>query len=182
MPDAVLLTYLLGVASSLSGYPPLPPDRMPAVRPLAVAELVREACPDAPAECEKLVALYDRQHDYILIRADLDLQQAADNSFLVHEFVHVLEAHAKGDGYQRDCLATLRSEREAYRVQNAYLTSRGRSERYGDMLAQRTCAPEQTAGESAVVLQRVPRRQSDEAVLEDFMEELGRGRAAARRR
>lgn len=182
MADTVLLSYLLGVASALSGYPEVPLAELPTLRLMSPSALVEEACPDEPRECEKLVALYDHDREQILVRADLDLDNPADNSFLVHEFVHVLEARQKGALYQHDCNATLRSEREAYRVQNRYLQQEGRAERFGTMLATMVCARDQRmAGGEAMKLELAPGISSEERVLENFMQELRDGAASARR-
>lgn len=181
MPDTVLLSYLLGVASSLSGYAPLAVGELPTLRLMSPPALVEEVCPDEPAQCEKLVAVYDRAREQILVRADLDLHDDADNSFLVHEFVHVLEAREKGDLYQRDCRATLQSEREAYDAQNAYLRQRGRPERHGRMLTHMVCARDQPGGASTMTLEMPPAGPRDERALEVFMQELASPGASAAR-
>jgi len=179
MADTALLSYLISVAAALSGYPELPLAEMPMLRQMSATSLVDEACPDNPAECRTLVALYDRARNQILIRAELDLENPADNSFLVHEFVHVLEARHKGELYQHDCANTLLSERQAYRVQNAYLKQEGRSERFGSMLSNMVCAPGQTAGGPTVRLEMSPGGLDDERAFEKFMQEFSEGRAAA---
>ncbi len=183
MADTVLLSYLFSAAAALSGYPELPLSDLPTLRMMAPAALIEEACPDDPRECDKLVALYDHDREQILIRADLDLQDPTDNSFLVHEFVHVLEARQKGALYQHDCNATLRSERDAYRVQNRYLQQEGRSERFGTQLATVVCARDQrSAGNGTMRLEVAPGVANEERVLQNFMQELRDGAAAAQRR
>lgn len=176
-----LIAYLFSVATTLSGYPGMPEADLPIVRLMEPSALKEEACPGDVSGCDKLVALYDRERHQILMRSDLDLHDPSDNSFLVHEFVHVLEARHKGALYQRDCEATLRSEREAYRVQNAYLDREGRSERYGAMLEHRVCAADQP-GSSAMRLDMAPSGSRDQQALEAFMRELGRRDASAARR
>lgn len=182
MADTVLLSYLLSVAAALSGYPEIPLADMPTLRVMSLAALADEACPDAPAQCDRLVALYDHEREQILIREDLDLQDAADNSFLVHEFVHVMEARQKGADYQRDCESTLRSERAAYRVQNRYLWQEGRNERFGTMLSTMVCARDQKhAADGSMQLEVAPGASAEQRVFDDFMQELREGRAAAQR-
>jgi hypothetical protein len=177
-----IIAHLFSVATTLSGYSGMPAADLPIVRMMEPSALTEEACPDDAAGCDKLVALYDRERHQILMRSDLDLHDPSDNSFLVHEFVHVLEARHKGPLYQRDCEATLRSEREAYRVQNAYLDREGRPERHGGMLEHRVCAVDQPGGSGAMKLEMAPSGPRDEQALETFMRELGRRDAAAARR
>jgi hypothetical protein len=183
MLDAALLSYLLGLASSLSGYPPLSLDDLPTVRMLSMQSFSEEVCPGEPSECTRLVAYYDRAREQILVRSDLQLQDSADNSFLLHEFVHVLEARQKGFAYQRDCRATLQSERDAYRAQNAYLSQQGRFERFGGMLAHMICSRDQPGGSGSMKLEMAPAGMNDERALESFMQDLeGAGASSARRR
>jgi hypothetical protein len=178
-----MLSHLMSIAAALSGYPELPASEAPLLRVMAPQALIAEACPDQPAQCERLVAFYDRDRQQILIRDDLDLDDATDNSFLVHEFVHVLEARQKGAAYQTDCETTLQSEREAYRVQNRYLQQEGRSERFGSMLATMACARDQSAaGKGGMQLEIAPGAAAEYRVLDDFMQQLREGAAAAQRR
>ncbi|MBP6097488.1 MAG: hypothetical protein KBF58_08960 [Methyloversatilis sp.] len=181
MASSAVIAHLFSVAVTLSGYPGMPEADLPLVRLMEPSALIEEACADDTPGCDKLVAVYDRERHQILMRSDLDLHDASDNSFLVHEFVHVLEARHKGALYQRDCEATLRSEREAYRVQNAYLDREGRSERYGAMLEHRVCAVDQP-GSSAMRLDMAPSGSRDQQALETFMRELGRRDSSAARR
>lgn len=182
MVDSAIIAHLFSVAAALSGYPALAEPDRPLLRLMTPAALVEEVCPDAPSDCEELVALYDRERHQVLLRSDLDLQDAADNSFLVHEFVHVLEARHKGATYQQDCMATLRSEREAYRVQNIYLDREGRTERHGGMLAHRVCAAVQPGGSGTMKLEMAPSGPRDEQALEAFMQDLNRRDASPARR
>ncbi len=182
MPDAALLSYLLGVASSLSGYAPMTLSELPLLRFMERPALVQEVCPDRPEECDQLVAFYDRERGHVLVSSELEMRDASDNSFLVHEFVHVLEARQVGELYQRDCEATLQSERAAYRVQNAYLEREGRSERHGGILAQRVCAADQSGVSAAMRLDMSSGGSRDEQAFERFMDELRRRDGAAARR
>lgn len=177
-----VIAYLFSVATTLSGYPEMPEADLPIVRLMEPSALTEEACPDDASGCHKLVALYDRERHQILMRSDLDLHDPSDNSFLVHEFVHVLEARHKGALYQHDCEATLRSEREAYRVQNAYLDREGRLEHHGGLLEHRVCAVDQPGGSGAMKLEMAPAGPHDEQALETFMRELGQRDASAARR
>ncbi|NBU59367.1 MAG: hypothetical protein EBS23_06305 [Betaproteobacteria bacterium] len=143
MVSADLIAYLLPLAAKLSGYPIIPIADLPPIRQLPVAEISREICPDDAKGCEGMVAIFDTERYQILIRDNLDLDNPSDNSFLLHEFVHVLQHKAKGDEIFIDCPTTMKTETEAYRVQNVYLGMEGQFMRVGDALAFMTCAGKQ---------------------------------------
>jgi hypothetical protein len=174
MHDQALLAYLLTIAVTLSGYPTLTLDTLPPIEQLAPEALRAAACGDAAIPCDNLVAHYDSRQGRILISDRLDLHDAADNSFLVHEMVHVLQQHQQGEGYMASCEATLAAEREAYWVQNAYLGREGRSERHGNQLAYLVCAPRQPDNPAAVAFELGPRRPSDNDIFAAFMQTLRR--------
>ncbi len=96
--------------------------------------------------------------------------------------MHVLELHYNGGQTLRGCEANLRSERRAYRVQNAYLRGQGRRERHGRLLAGLVCAPQQP-DEGSMILVPAQTAYRERMVLEDFMAELeaegGSGKSAA---
>jgi len=140
---ADLIAYLLPLAARLSGYPVIPQQDLPPIRQLPVAEISREICPEDASHCEGMVAIFDSDRYQILIRDSLDLDNPSDNSFLLHELVHVLQYKAKGDAIFADCPTTMRTETEAYRVQNRYLGQEGQFLRVGDALAFMTCAGKQ---------------------------------------
>jgi hypothetical protein len=81
-----------------------------------------------------LVAAYLIDQRRIVYRDDLDLQNDADNSFIVHEFVHALQDRATGARQFASCAGALAAERQAYAVQQKYLRSRGQMLRVGDRL------------------------------------------------
>lgn len=175
MPDAGLLTELLALAASFSGYAPIGIDDLPPVVTMPGAMLQATACPEQPRQCERLVAMFDRGQYRILIRDSLDLRDVSDNSFLLHELVHVLEYKAKGERFQVDCDDSLESERTAYRAQNAYLRSRGRTERHGDMFSDMRCSVDQPAAAQDMRLQPRRRRLSDSEAFDAFMRERAAG-------
>ena len=143
MVPADLIAYLLPLAAKLSGYPVIPAQDLPLIRQLPVAEISREICPDDAKGCEGMVAIFDTDRYQILIRDSLDLENPSDNSFLLHELVHVLQYKAGGDSIFADCPTTMKTETEAYRVQNVYLGMEGQFMRVGDALAFMTCAGKQ---------------------------------------
>ncbi|MFZ4553372.1 MAG: hypothetical protein EBS54_05315 [Betaproteobacteria bacterium] len=143
MVSADLIAYLLPLAAKLSGYPVIDAAQLPPIRSLPAAEISREICPGDASGCNGMVAIFDTDRYQILIRDNLDLDNPADNSFLLHELVHVLQFKAKGDDIFADCPTTMRTETEAYRVQNTYLGLEGQFLRVGDALAFMTCAGKQ---------------------------------------
>jgi len=140
MPNADLLAFLIAAAAKLSGYPEIPVEDLPPVRAVSVDTIARAICPDEPAGCTGIAATFETESYEILIRDSLDLEDSADNSFLLHEFVHVLQWKARGDAIFKDCPTTLKTEGEAYRAQNAYLKREGEFLRFGEMLAYTQCA------------------------------------------
>ena len=143
MPDHDLMAYLLGAATSFSGYPSIPVHEAPPVVQLSPAELNRTVCPDDLGSCRSIVAVFETDDYVIYLRDDLDLDNPADNSFLVHELVHVLQYRQQGDAIFADCERTLRTETEAYRAQNRYLKREGQFLRVGASLAFMACSGRQ---------------------------------------
>lgn len=86
-----------------------------------------------------LVAAYLPGQFRIVHRESLDLADDADNSFIVHEFVHALQEHQQGERLFDTCSHVLANEREAYAVQQQYLRSRGQLLRVGERLRLVTC-------------------------------------------
>ncbi|HEY6898010.1 MAG TPA: DUF6647 family protein [Rhodocyclaceae bacterium] len=179
MFDQALLSYLLAMAVALSGYPEMAVEDLPAIQQLPPNALHAAACDDGAAPCENLAALFDSQNQRILISNRLDPADPADNSFLVHEFVHVLQYRQLGESYSEGCEATLAAEREAYRVQNAYLRRAGRLERYGDRLTFMACAARQPSDPTTVVFEPGGHRPSDNDIFDAFMATLRRPPSSA---
>ena len=137
-PD--LLAYLLAAAVKFSGLPGLPVEKLPPIQSVSAEYISSEVCPDDKDGCSNLVAIFDTEHYLILVRNTLDMEKALDNSFLLHELVHVLQLKARGPDIFKDCLASMRTEAEAYRAQNAYLKREGQFARFGEILRFTTCA------------------------------------------
>ncbi len=142
-PPADLLAYLLAAAIRFSALPGIDAEQLPPVRIVTPAELSLAICPEAPTGCTNIVAAFETGQNVIFVRDDLDLENTVDNSFLLHEVVHVLQFRAKGEAIFQDCLTTKRTETLAYQVQNAYLKKEGQFARFGEALAFMTCAGEQ---------------------------------------
>lgn len=172
--ETQLLAYLLAAATSLSGLPEVAVESLPPVAVVSADALHTAACPMKQEQCREIVALFDSDEGRVLVSDTLDLASPADNSFLVHELVHVLEYRYRGRAPQ-GCPETLRSERLAYRVQNAYLRREGRPERFGGLMMRMVCAPDQP-GDSTIRLQLGRSQFNDEMALREFMEDLTRDR------
>jgi hypothetical protein len=68
---------------------------------------------------------------------NLDLNDDTDNSYVVHEFVHSLQAQNSGDF--TTCEGVFAAEKQAYETQQKYLKSRSQMRRVGDRLRYITC-------------------------------------------
>jgi len=138
--DAELLAYLLTAAIRLSGLPGMPAEALPPVITLPPAALAEKACRGhRTADCENIVAAFEPDDYVIYARDTLDFESAADNSWLVHELVHVLQWNREGGAIFGTCERALQTERDAYRVQNAYLKREGLLMRAGQVLKFTSC-------------------------------------------
>lgn len=140
MLDASLIAFLLQAAVSNSGYPPIELEGLPPIRAVSREVIAEEICPSKPAECRGMVAVFDTDRYRILYSDELNAENAADNSFLLHELVHVLQFKANGEKIFASCEAAMKTETEAYRAQNAYLKKEGQFLRFGETLAFTSCA------------------------------------------
>jgi len=138
--DASLIAFLLELAVKFTGLPAVPVDQLPPLRAVSRAEMRAIACGDAPAGCGEVVALFDADRYGIFYLDMLDPQDADDNSFLLHEIVHVLQYRQSGAAMYASCDALLSTEAQAYRAQNAYLRREGRLMQVGAVLQATTCA------------------------------------------
>jgi hypothetical protein len=138
--DTALIAFLLDMAVKFTGLPAIPVEALPAFQPVSRAEMQRRICPEEAPGCGAIVALFDTDGYRILYLEQLDLDNPADNSFLIHEIVHVLQYHQKGEAIYADCGTLLHTEGQAYRAQNAYLRREGQLMRVGEVLRFTTCA------------------------------------------
>jgi hypothetical protein len=143
MLDSALIAFLLQAAVTASGYPAVAAESLPIIRAVSREAIAQEICPAKPTECQGMVAVFDTERYRILFSEELDPENAADNSFLLHELVHVLQFRANGDKIFATCEASMKTETEAYRAQNAYLKKEGQFLRFGESLAFTTCAGSQ---------------------------------------
>lgn len=139
--DTQLAAYLLAAAVKVSGLPPVPEEALPEFIPMPQADLKAEACKEKVANCRGIVALYDMERNRVLYRDDLNVDDPSDNSFLVHELVHVLQYAQGGESIYKDCPSLVLTERAAYAAQNAYLYNQGQLLRVGRIMQFARCAP-----------------------------------------
>jgi hypothetical protein len=140
MLDAAPIAFLLEAAVAHSGYTTISVESLPPMRAVTRNVIATEICPKKPEECQGIVAVFDTDGYRILYSEELDTENAADNSFLIHELVHVLQHKANGDKIFASCEAAMKTETEAYRAQNAYLKKEGQFLRFGETLAFTTCS------------------------------------------
>lgn len=86
-----------------------------------------------------LVAAYLIEERKIVYRAELNLEDDTDNSFIVHEYVHALQSQHYGDQMFATCEGVRAAEQEAYDAQQKYLQSRGQLLRVGERLRFVSC-------------------------------------------
>lgn len=115
--SAVLEREIFVEASALSGY--AIPEQLPEIRFVSHRFIVAETCDGI--ECNRYAAA--APHMPIWVDETLDLTQAGDRSFVLHEVIHVLQFAAKGitDVALLSCAEVLQLEKEAYHLQQKYL-------------------------------------------------------------
>jgi hypothetical protein len=103
---------------------------------VTAAELAHEMCRTDLEECDGVAAIHDPQSGIIYVRDTLQpLRLTLDSSVLVHEFVHALQHERESElEMYGSCEDLLRTERAAYRAQNAFLDAHGLYGRQGMML------------------------------------------------
>ena len=143
MINADLLVYLLTAAVKFSGLPAIPVAQLPPIQVVPAEYISSKVCPDEKNGCTNLVAIFDTDDYVILVRDSLDLETTFDNSFLLHELVHVLQFKSRGSDIFKDCLTSVRTESEAYKAQNTYLQKEGQFARFGEGLRFTTCEGQQ---------------------------------------
>lgn len=129
--------YLFHSAVSLSGLPPTPIP-IDSIQQLPREEMMAILCKDGPEDClnRRLAGAFDGEKIYLL--NTLDMENMTDASFLVHEFVHVLQ-YSVNPHLMETCESALEAERQAYAVQNAFLKKHGQLYRAGEVLRFFTC-------------------------------------------
>ncbi|MCA3130073.1 MAG: hypothetical protein ING70_03990 [Rhodocyclaceae bacterium] len=105
------------VVSQLSGYPP--PRAMPEIHVLSSVRLQEELC---QGPCGVFAYYLDGRG--VFIRDDLDVvNDLKSRSILLHELIHHLQHEHQRFTAMGNCERWYAREEEAYRMQNAYLSS-----------------------------------------------------------
>lgn len=138
VPEALTAT-LLAFAVQFSGLPGIDSREVPPVVAVTEENLASLVCPEKPAGCRTLAALFDTESYRILMLDSLDADNPLHHSFLVHELVHVLQFRRFGHARFATCQDVLSSEYQAYAVQNAFLRQHGIFWREGRMLRYARC-------------------------------------------
>lgn len=133
------LSYLWNQAQAFAHLKAQSPDNGFLAHPVykvSPAELAYEMCAGDMDECDGVAALHDAQSGIIYVRNNLEpLRLTLDSSLLVHEFVHALQHERESElEMYGSCEDLLRTERAAYRAQNAFLDAHGLYGRQGMML------------------------------------------------
>ncbi len=144
--SAELLARLLAAAIRYSGLPAVDMADLPPMEPVSATVLAQKVCPDAPERCTTVAALFDTENYRIYLRDTLKVEEPMDNSFIVHELVHVLQFRKFGDANFSSCRKRVASEQQAYYVQNNYLGEEGIDWREGFLVRFMRCPDEDEAG------------------------------------
>jgi hypothetical protein len=138
-----LLSSLLAAAVQFSGLPSIDVADLPPVEVVTTEEFGKMVCPLRSGACIVMMAAFDTQRYRIVIRDSLNLDDPAENSFLVHEMVHVLQYKKDGSTRFMSCEGVVESEREAFDAQNHYMNSNGVLRREGGALRYMHCPPKE---------------------------------------
>jgi hypothetical protein len=144
--DANLIAQLLTFAVRITGLPAIAEADLPQMIAMSKEGITQEMCPERPAQCDTLVALFEPSKYRVIYRSTLDLTKTFDRSFLLHELVHVLQFRAKGPSIFFTCKDRMLVEREAYITQDRYLAEKGLEMRVSGALRFMRCPEEPAPG------------------------------------
>lgn len=147
---AEFLSGLLAAAVQFSGLPAIDAAALPPVEILDKDAFYAQICPHRPARCTAVMAVFDTQRYRILIRDSLNMDRPADNSYLLHEMVHVLQYKKDGSTRFMSCQSVLESERAAFDAQNLYLAANGVTQRAGHAVRYMRCPPQPGRDEASI--------------------------------
>ncbi len=139
MLSAELLARLLAAAIRYSSLPAMEVADLPPIEQLSAQALAEKVCPEAPTRCNTVAALFDTEGYRIYLRDSLNPADPMDNSFIVHELVHVLQYRKFGRDHFANCHRRIDSEHQAYFVQNNYLGEEGVDWREGYLVRFMRC-------------------------------------------
>jgi hypothetical protein len=147
--DSILIAQLLAAAVRITGLPAISEAEMPQLISMSKEAITQEMCPERPAQCDTLVALFEPLKYRVIYRNNLNLTKPYDRSFLVHELVHVLQFKAKGASIFASCKARVMAEREAYISQDRFLAEQAVEIRVSGALRFMRCPDEPARGVAA---------------------------------
>lgn len=127
------LTAIFALAIQMSGYPPIP---LPYTKVLPYKAMMIAACSGIPdrhvdetrEQCESrrgLASVFVMETQRVLISDRLDIDTVIGQSFVLHEYVHALQFAARGAALYDTCEHLYETEREAYKIQQRFLTENG---------------------------------------------------------
>lgn len=126
--DQELLQYFYDKAVRLTNIKALSKTELPPIYLIPLADLNIEVCPEDPANCRNLAAVFDDIGYRILVRDDFEISQnfiPYDYSFVIHEVIHALQFAVDGPEIFKDCDAIYETEKVAYEAQDKYLREEG---------------------------------------------------------
>lgn len=136
-PEAETLRWAWGSAQRYSGL--LSREAVDGYKKIPVyivtpAQMEQDVCANDPAKaCSEIGAYFDQAKGRMLVSTRLTdlVGSTEDISFLVHEYVHVLQAERKTyDQMYGTCAASSATEQQAYRAQDAFLWREGKFARF----------------------------------------------------
>jgi hypothetical protein len=137
------MVYLYQAAISLSGLPQVELTKMPIIKQMPYEAMIAHVCKVDPDDCKNHPSIagvfLPTTYEIVLLDSfDFDHNET-DASFLVHELVHALQFNQNSD-LTATCESTLAAEKQAYQVQNSYLSHHGQLYRAGDVLRFMSCS------------------------------------------
>ena len=137
--EPALIAKLLAAAIRLTELPAVEVASLPQIVSMSSERIAREICPERPGSCQTMIALFEPTKRRILYRDTLNMKLPKDQSFVLHELVHVLQYTQQGDAIFGSCQATMASEGQAYRAQDRFLGESGEEFRVGGVFRFMRC-------------------------------------------
>jgi len=132
-------------SKTVAGYlnrEPLALDKLPVAYLVNRSRIVELTCPEKPKLCASKVAIFDKRYFYILLDDSLKTSGTEVlSSFVIHELTHVYQFFYQRNEARNPCNRQLQNEREAYRMQNRFLSDTGFHYNFGQELRGALCPP-----------------------------------------
>ena len=141
VPEEQVARYTALVARYLNTNP-LDSTQTPTVYMVSKNQLIKLTCPENPAHCASKVAIFDKRYFHILLDQNLQAKKAeVFASFIVHELTHAYQYFREPYHSSNPCNLALQNEREAYMMQNRFLSDKGLHYNFGQELRGALCPP-----------------------------------------